>query len=48
MADTDPITPLREAATAMHEVFNEFRAAGFTESQALAIVSGMMTRAVDG
>jgi hypothetical protein len=35
----DPISPLREGALALYQMFEELMAAGFTEAQALYIVS---------
>lgn len=37
----DPLSPLAEAATAMHEMFESLVEAGFTEWQALVVVAVM-------
>jgi hypothetical protein len=40
------ITPLAEGATNMHELYLSWLAAGFTEAQAMQLVSAFMVEAV--
>lgn len=39
----DPLTSLAEGAAQLHETFEAFRAAGFTESQAMQMVCALVT-----
>lgn len=44
--DDNDMTPLAEAATNLHEVYTAYVAAGFTESQAMTLMSVMVTAMV--
>lgn len=39
--ETDPITDLRAAAVAMHEMYEELRGAGFTRREGIQLVAEM-------
>lgn len=43
-AAPDPVSALREAALAMHTLFTEYVAAGFTEYQACVILGVMVAQ----
>lgn len=40
----DTMTPLQEAATTLHEMYASLTEAGFTETQALALVAQVLAR----
>lgn len=45
MTDDEP-TPLREAAVQIHEMYKEFRSAGFSRSEALDLLSRVVARGI--
>lgn len=46
MKDDDYPSPLRSVAVQMHEVFSEFRRAGFSRKEALELVAKILTGTV--
>lgn len=44
----DPITPLRELAVQMHEMFREYIRAGFTRQEALTLIGEQIRGAAIG
>lgn len=44
----DPITQLAAAAVQLHELYNSYVAAGFTEAQAFDLVKAILTASVGG
>lgn len=45
--EPNTFTPMFQLATALHEMFNSFKASGFTENQALYLTSKMVIREDD-
>lgn len=41
-------SPLKEAATQLHELYEELKKAGFTRKEALKLVSGVLSSGVYG
>lgn len=44
----DPITQLAAAAVQLHELYNSYIAAGFTDQQAFDLVKAILTASVGG
>lgn len=42
MSPDEPMTPLTEAATGMHELFSSLIGGGFTELQAIQIIANVL------
>lgn len=43
----EPISPLFEMAIVLHETFQAFRSAGFTEPQAMQLISLMLSDTIE-
>lgn len=43
----EPMTPLLEMAVVLHETFEAFRLAGFTEPQAMQLLSFMLSDTIE-
>lgn len=44
----DPMTPLAQSASQMHELYLQYVAAGFTEAQALELVKAVIIGSLGG
>ncbi|MEU1800853.1 hypothetical protein [Streptomyces sp. NPDC019937] len=45
---TDPITALAQASAQLHELFESYVTAGFTEHQALELLKALLTAGIGG